>query len=142
MDLSKVTPIMKARAVFDAIDLDASGKVENFELKELLTWWGCPESELDSYMKGFDADGDGEISFDDEFYPEMQVRCARLRPPGGSPPRADRIIWRSPHSGNLALRMGPRACLPGRAHSADYPASPVDARALFVHLRRCSSPRS
>ena len=74
MDLTKITPIMKARAVFDAIDLDASGKVENFELKELLTWWGCPESELDSYMKGFDADGDGQISFDDEFYPEMQVR--------------------------------------------------------------------
>lgn len=72
MDLNKITPIQKARAVFDAIDLDASGKVENFELKELLTWWGCPESELDSYMKGFDADGDGEISFDDEFYPEMQ----------------------------------------------------------------------
>ena len=121
MDLTKITPIQKARAVFDAIDLDASGKVENFELKELLTWWGCPESELDSYMKGFDADGDGEISFDDEFYPEMQE------------------IW----------RFGwdhVRASLAGRAHSAR--SARITLQPLLtpapscISLRRCSSPRS
>ena len=71
-DLSKVIPRERARAVFDSIDLDGSGKLEVFELAELLTAWGCPSNEVVTYMKDFDHDGDGEITFDDEFFPFMQ----------------------------------------------------------------------
>ena len=72
MDLSKVSRRDQARAVFDSIDLDGSGKLEVFELAELLTAWGCPSHEVITYMKDFDHDGDGEITFEDEFFPFMQ----------------------------------------------------------------------
>ena len=72
-DLLKLTPREKARAVFDSIDLDGSGVIEAFELSELLVSWGCPSDEIESYLKSFDADGDGEIDFDNEFFPCMQA---------------------------------------------------------------------
>ena len=72
-DLLKLTPKEKARAVFDSIDLDGSGKIEPFELNELLVSWGCPADEIQHYLSTFDADGDGEIDFEDEFYPSMKA---------------------------------------------------------------------
>ena len=72
-DLLKLTPREKARAVFDSIDLDGSGVIEPFELSELLLSWGCPSDEIQDYLKTFDADGDGAIDFEDEFYPSLSA---------------------------------------------------------------------
>jgi Ca2+-binding EF-hand superfamily protein len=72
IDLAKVSMRDKARAVFDCIDLDKSGSLEVFELTELLTGWGCPTHEVIQYMKKFDEDGNGRITFDEEFFPFMQ----------------------------------------------------------------------
>jgi Ca2+-binding EF-hand superfamily protein len=54
-------PEEKARAVYNAIDLDGSGELEQFELAELLVQWGCPDDEVFAYLKRHDEDGNGVI---------------------------------------------------------------------------------
>ena len=66
-------PRQQAKVVFDRIDMDCSGVLERFELAELLVQWGCPADEITAYMTYTDVNGDGQISFEDEFYPKMEV---------------------------------------------------------------------
>lgn len=52
----------KARAVFDFLDLDASGTIDPWELRLLLTDWGLPQHETDRYLATYD-NGDRIIDF-------------------------------------------------------------------------------
>ncbi len=45
--------------------------LERFELAELLVQWGCPDDEVNAYLEHTDGNDDGQISFDEEFYPHM-----------------------------------------------------------------------
>lgn len=61
----------RAREVFNAIDTDNSGSISCDELQEILEALNIPatETELQALFKYLDSDGNGEISFDDEFLP-------------------------------------------------------------------------
>lgn len=61
----------KCRVVFDSIDADGSGTIDTIELAGLLSEWGCPDGEIDVYLKKFDENGDGQFSFE-EFYKNMR----------------------------------------------------------------------
>ena len=57
----------KAKMVFDTIDVDGSGHIELAELASVLVQWGCPDSEVTSYLHKFDSNGDGVFD-SEEFY--------------------------------------------------------------------------
>ena len=63
--ISKGTAILtkaeRAKIVFDAIDVDGSGKLELQELKSLLTVWGVPPRDAELSIQQHDVDGDGKI---------------------------------------------------------------------------------
>lgn len=59
----------KARLVFGHLDLDHSGAIDAFELRQLLLGWGLPAAEVSLYLQVY-ASQSG-ISFD-EFFTEMQ----------------------------------------------------------------------
>lgn len=44
-----------------------SGFLETHELSRLLVEWGCPTDEVVAYLRIFDDNGDGRISFDEFF---------------------------------------------------------------------------
>jgi Ca2+-binding EF-hand superfamily protein len=53
----------KCRLIFNQIDIDRSGYIDNFELKTLLLEWGLPSNEVQEYMIKYDEDKDLKISF-------------------------------------------------------------------------------
>lgn len=57
----------KARLIFDQIDIDRSGHIDNFELKILLLEWGLPSIEVEEYIKKYDRNKDFQISFEEFF---------------------------------------------------------------------------
>ncbi|WP_017653719.1 EF-hand domain-containing protein [Fortiea contorta] len=57
----------KCRLIFDQIDIDRSGYIDEFELKTLLLEWGLPSNEVDEYMEKYDDNKDLKISFDEFF---------------------------------------------------------------------------
>jgi Ca2+-binding EF-hand superfamily protein len=57
----------KAKMVFDTIDIDGSGEIDALELAAVLVKWGCPDSEVSSYLKHFDTNNDGVFDFDEFF---------------------------------------------------------------------------
>jgi Ca2+-binding EF-hand superfamily protein/uncharacterized membrane protein len=64
-----VSPREQARLVFDMLDVDRSGFIEVAELEMLLTQWGMPEGEADSYLQGYGHEQ--KIHFD-IFYKDMK----------------------------------------------------------------------
>lgn len=62
-----ITNEEKCRLVFEQIDIDRSGYIENFELKTLLLEWGLPYNEVEEYMNKYDENKDSKISFDEFF---------------------------------------------------------------------------
>jgi len=61
----------KAKLVFSSIDIDRSETISSLELTKLLSEWGCPDDEVVDYMKRYDENGDGIISFE-EFFTKMK----------------------------------------------------------------------
>ncbi len=55
----------KARLVFNELDMDNSGHLDCIELELLLLEYGLPRNEAKTYLKKYDTDGDGEISFEE-----------------------------------------------------------------------------
>ena len=51
----------RAKIIFDAIDVDGSGKLEVEELKSLLRVWGVPPRDAQLSIQQHDTDGDGKI---------------------------------------------------------------------------------
>eukprot|EP01047_Picozoa_sp_COSAG01_P098920 COSAG01_NODE_29028_length_647_cov_0.936131_1_plen_118_part_10 len=53
------------RELFDSIDLDSSGSINRSELRTMATRLGreMPEHEVDRAMAQMDADGNGEVDF-------------------------------------------------------------------------------
>lgn len=49
------------------LEVTGSGFLETHELSRLLVEWGCPNEEVLAYLRLFDDNGDGKVSFD-EFY--------------------------------------------------------------------------
>ena len=64
---SVTSDIEKAKLVFDTLDIDSSGNIDVGELASLLVQWGCPDSEVSSYLRNYDTNNDGVFDFD-EFY--------------------------------------------------------------------------
>ncbi|TAG94898.1 MAG: EF-hand domain-containing protein [Oscillatoriales cyanobacterium] len=57
----------KCRLIFEQIDIDRSGYIDEFELKILLLEWGLPSTEVDEYMEKYDENKDLKISFEEFF---------------------------------------------------------------------------
>jgi Ca2+-binding EF-hand superfamily protein len=57
----------KCRIIFDQIDIDRTGYIDEFELKTLLLEWGLPSSEVEEYMRKYDENKDLRISFEEFF---------------------------------------------------------------------------
>ncbi len=57
----------KAKLVFNELDMDNSGHLDCVELELLLLEYGLPKNEAITYLKKYNSDGDGEISFDEFF---------------------------------------------------------------------------
>ncbi|MDZ8236796.1 MAG: EF-hand domain-containing protein [Nostoc sp. ChiQUE01a] len=55
----------KCKIIFDQIDIDRTGYIEEFELKTLLLEWGLPSNEVEEYMKKYDENKDLKISFEE-----------------------------------------------------------------------------
>jgi Ca2+-binding EF-hand superfamily protein len=53
----------KCRLIFNQIDIDRTGYIDNFELKTLLLEWGLPSNEVEEYMRKYDENKDLKISF-------------------------------------------------------------------------------
>ena len=51
----------RAKIIFDAIDVDGSGKLEVEELTSLLRVWGVPPRDAELSIQQHDVDGDGKI---------------------------------------------------------------------------------
>ncbi|CAF5056649.1 unnamed protein product, partial [Rotaria sp. Silwood1] len=58
----------RARFVFDCLDTDKSGHIDNLELQKLLIQWGLPENEVEDYLTD---DDDKQFSFE-EFYEKLK----------------------------------------------------------------------
>ncbi|CAF1260605.1 unnamed protein product [Rotaria sordida] len=58
----------RARFIFDCLDTDKSGYIDNLELQKLLIQWGLPENEVEDYLAD---DGDKKFSFE-EFYEKFK----------------------------------------------------------------------
>uniref|UniRef100_A0A8J7D9H8 EF-hand domain-containing protein n=2 Tax=Desmonostoc muscorum TaxID=1179 RepID=A0A8J7D9H8_DESMC len=57
----------KCKIIFDQIDIDGTGYIDEFELKTLLLEWGLPSNEVEEYMKKYDENQDLKISFEEFF---------------------------------------------------------------------------
>ena len=57
----------KAKVVFDQLDFDKSGYIDQLELELLLLEYGLPKHEAKKYMKRFDDNKDSQISFEEFF---------------------------------------------------------------------------
>jgi Ca2+-binding EF-hand superfamily protein len=57
----------KCQIIFDQIDIDGTGYIDEFELKTLLLEWGLPSNEVEEYMKKYDENQDLKISFEEFF---------------------------------------------------------------------------
>ncbi|HLO86264.1 MAG TPA: EF-hand domain-containing protein [Nostocaceae cyanobacterium] len=55
----------KCKLIFEQIDIDQTGYIEEFELKTLLLEWGLPSSEVEEYMRKYDENKDLRISFEE-----------------------------------------------------------------------------
>ncbi|CAF1028313.1 unnamed protein product [Rotaria sordida] len=58
----------RARFIFDCLDTNKSGYIDNLELQKLLIQWGLPENEVEDYLAG---DDDKKFSFE-EFYEKLK----------------------------------------------------------------------
>jgi Ca2+-binding EF-hand superfamily protein len=57
----------KCRIIFEQIDVDRNGYIDEFELKILLLEWGLPASEVEEYMRKYDDNQDLKISLEEFF---------------------------------------------------------------------------
>ncbi|RUS92474.1 hypothetical protein DSM107003_50400 [Trichormus variabilis SAG 1403-4b] len=57
----------KCQLIFEQIDIDRSGYIDEFELKTLLLEWGLPSNEVEEYMEKYDNNKDLKISFEEFF---------------------------------------------------------------------------
>ncbi len=57
----------KCRLIFEELDIDRNGYIDELELKILLLEWGLPSSEVEEYMKKYDDNKDLKISFEEFF---------------------------------------------------------------------------
>jgi Ca2+-binding EF-hand superfamily protein len=57
----------KCRLIFEQIDIDRSGYIDEFELKTLLLEWGLPSIEVEEYMQKYDDNKDLKISLEEFF---------------------------------------------------------------------------
>lgn len=57
----------KCKIIFNQIDIDRTGYIDEFELKTLLLEWGLPSNEVEEYMKKYDENKDLRISFEEFF---------------------------------------------------------------------------
>lgn len=57
----------KCQLIFEQIDIDGTGYIEEFELRTLLLEWGLPSIEVDEYMRKYDENKDLRISFEEFF---------------------------------------------------------------------------
>jgi len=53
------------KKMFDKLDSDGSGSLERAELEELMRMLGQPMEKVDQYFADSDADGDGQLDFDE-----------------------------------------------------------------------------
>ncbi|PHJ62838.1 calcium-binding protein [Nostoc linckia z18] len=57
----------KCRLIFEELDIDRNGYIDELELKILLLEWGLPSSEVEEYMQKYDDNKDLKISFEEFF---------------------------------------------------------------------------